>query len=176
MMKQVITILAFLLFSQNLFSKELQIYQDKKLVKTFKAEEWKKEMMSKEEKGTFLSKELFNIHRREKHTYEGFSLIEVLEKSIGKKWKENKKIRFFAKDGVVKEALVKDMIKGMSKHTGIISIRNKGKKELDLFVKGINTIYPGPFYLVWSGFSEDDFSGGAFKWPYHLSKIVLISK
>ena len=68
------------------------------------------------------------------------------------------------------------MIKGMKKHTGIIAIKNKGKEGLDLFVKGINTIYPGPFYLVWTGFGEEDYSGGAYKWPYHLSKIVLVSK
>ncbi|MBT7609618.1 MAG: hypothetical protein HN576_07670 [Bacteriovoracaceae bacterium] len=173
-----ITILFCLVsFSLNLQASELEIFHDKTSLMKFKSEDWKNEKLSSTVKGKFISQPLFNIHRRMQATYEGFSLQEVLDIAFGDKdWRKIKKIRFFAKDGVVKEAKVKEMIAGFKKHKGIIAIRNKGKEDLDLFVKGINTIYPGPFYLVWSGFSKEDYSGGAFKWPYHLSKIILISK
>lgn len=174
MMKLILVAFSLLLSFQSQAS-ELEILQNKKIIMKFDSEIWKTESLTKEKKGKFISKNIYNIHRREKITYEGFSLVDVLNHAFGKvDWKKNKKIRFFAKDGVVKEASVSAMLKGVKKHVGVIAIRNKGKKDLDVFVKGINTIYPGPFYLVWSGFSEEDYSGGAYKWPYHLSKIVLI--
>ena len=174
-MKLILVTFSLLLFTLQSQASDLGILQNKKIIMKFNSEIWKTESLTKEIKGHFISKEIFNIHRREKKTYEGFNLEHVLNHAFGKvDWRKNKKIRFFAKDGVVKEASLSEMFKGMKKHVGVIAIRNKGKKNLDIFVKGINTIYPGPFYLVWSGFSKEDYSGGAYKWPYHLSKIVLI--
>ena len=174
-MKRILVAFGLLLLSLQLQASELEILQNKKSIMKFNSDIWKTESLTKEMKGQFTSLNLFNIHRRQKSTYEGFTLEEVLNHAFGKAdWRKNKKIRFFAKDGVVKETLISEMIEGMKKHTGVIAIRNKGKKDLDVFVKGINTIYPGPFYLVWSGFTKEDYSGGAFKWPYHLSKIVLL--
>jgi hypothetical protein len=177
MFSKIVVLFCLLFMSLNLLASDLEIFQDKKSLMKFSDVDWKNKKLSKSVKGQFISQPLFNIHRRIQATYEGFTLVEVLNTAFGNEsWKKSKKIRFFAKDGVVKEAVVKDMLAGLKKHKGVIAIRNKGKKELDVFVKGINTIFPGPFYLVWSGFSKEDYSGGAFKWPYHLSKIVLVSK
>ncbi len=62
--------------------------------------------------------------------------------------------------------------------SGFIAYTETGKNGFSKFNLKEKTIDPGPFYLVWSNFSNDDKAshGDHLKWPYQLETVNLKSK
>ena len=64
------------------------------------------------------------------------------------------------------------------KHIGILSFKEEDSDGFTSFKRGELDVDPGPYYLVWTKFSNKDKAeyGDILKWPYQLTEINLIMK
>jgi hypothetical protein len=119
--------------------------------------------------------EVKNVWRQDIKTYVGIGLYEILDRVYGTNWRDAKMISFKAQDGYTQTTKISLMLQMSEGKLGLIAISEKDKSGFTSFMKNKASINPGPFYLVWSNFSdlEKASHGDALKWPYQLKEINI---
>jgi hypothetical protein len=168
MKKILILLLALVSISVSANSITFRKNNVKHIVKTIKEIKSDKENLKK--------LEIHNVWRKYKKNYVGVYLYTLLDEVYGKSWRKSKKISFKALDGYTQTTKVSLMIKMSKNKKGLIAISEDSKSGFTTFEKNGKQVELGPFYLVWSNFSEEDKAShtDALKWPYQLKEINLI--
>jgi hypothetical protein len=174
-----ILIILFTICAFNSHAADLTFKLKGKDVSSFSPSQVKSgEIKEKEkEKGKVKASEvtLFNVFRGYERTYEGYDFFNLLDAVYGNGWREAKQISFVAADGYRQFALIPNMIRAAKDKKGFLAFSEKGMSGFTKIDKQGKQIDPGPFYLVWTNFSEADKASHAdtLKWPYQLVTINL---
>lgn len=145
-------------------------------VASFSSEQIKSgELLHKHGKLKSSDVKIFNVFRGYERTYEGYDLFTLLDVVYGQGWKTSRKISFLAADGYIQFAFTPKMLKAAQGKNGHLAFAEEGKNGFTLIEKQGKQIDPGPFYLVWTNFSEADKAshGDTLKWPYQLVTINI---
>lgn len=118
---------------------------------------------------------LYNVFRGYEKTYEGYSFFELLTLVFGPEWKQREKLIFTSSDGYHQISPIASLLKLTQSKMGLIAFTEVGRNGFTEILKGGKRINPGPFYLVWTHFKEEDKAshGDIIKWPYQLSDIDI---
>lgn len=106
-------------------------------------------------------------------SYQGVSLIPLLDAVFNSEWKDSDAIKFTALDGYQPIIPVRVILK----HNGIIAIGENGRSDFSLLVRNNGeTVDPGPFFLVWENIQDVTARKEPWlSWPWQLTTIELTS-
>lgn len=172
-MRVKMTLLLALILPVSAVASGLEFKRNGKTVKSFSNEE----IQSGKLDGVKVAEvDLFNAWRGYSRVYVGYDFFKVLDSVYGKAWRKSLAVKFVAQDGYLSHSKIKSMLKAAAGKTGLISFKEKGSNGFTMVKKGDKEIDPGPFYLVWSNFSEKDRAAYAdiLKWPYQLKDIDVV--
>lgn len=170
--------LAFLLLNTHLcLSSEVSFKKDGKTLYTLMLSETQARFLTiGKQKLSSKKIPLHNVWRGYQKTYVGYELYTLLDSVYGKEWKNKaKRVNFIALDGYRQSVTIEKMLKASKNKTGLLSYKEDDNNGFTSFKRGSKTINPGPFYLVWSNFTQEDKvkHKDALKWPYQLKAIDL---
>lgn len=162
----------FILITIPTLSKDLVFKKDGKILKEIFLKELKSGKTLSNSKQDL---NIFNTWRGYKKSYTGYSLYNLLDSIYTKRWRDSKRISFFAKDGYKQIVATKEMLKQSQGKTGILAYKETMNIGFTKFKRKGKLIDPGPLYLVWSNFSEKEKAthGDGLKWPYQLKTIDI---
>ena len=106
-------------------------------------------------------------------SYQGFSLISILNSVFTSKWKDNDIVKFIATDGY--QAIIPVSV--INQHNGIIAIGENSQRGFSkLLRRNAVSVDPGPFYLVWENIQDVSAKKESWlSWPWQLTRIELTS-
>lgn len=106
-------------------------------------------------------------------SYQGFSIISLLDAVFTSQWKDNDAIKFTALDGYQSIIPISVIIK----HNAIIAIGENGQGLFSLLIRSNGeTVDPGPFFLVWENIQDVAASKDPWlSWPWQITAIELTS-
>lgn len=106
-------------------------------------------------------------------SYQGVSLIPLLDAIFNSDWKDRDAIKFTASDGY--QPIIP--ISVILKHDGIIAIGENGQRGFSRLVRNNGeTVDPGPFFLVWENIQDIAAKNEPWlSWPWQLTAIELTS-
>lgn len=106
-------------------------------------------------------------------SYQGVSLIPLLDAVFNSDWKNRDAIKFNASDGY--QPIIP--ISVILKHNGIIAIGENGQHGFSQLLRNNGeTVDPGPFFLVWENIQDIAAKNEPWlSWPWQLTTIELTS-
>ncbi len=106
-------------------------------------------------------------------SYQGVSLILLLNAVFTSQWKNNDAIKFTALDGY--QSIIPSSV--IIKHNGIIALGENDQRRFSLLTRSnAETVDPGPFFLVWENIQDVSVRNEHWlSWPWQMTTIELTS-
>jgi len=106
-------------------------------------------------------------------SYQGVSLVPLLDGVFTALWKHNDAIKFTALDGY--QSIIPSSV--IIKHNGLIALGENDQRRFSLLNRSnAETIDPGPFFLVWENIQDVSARKESWlSWPWQLTTIELTS-
>jgi hypothetical protein len=106
-------------------------------------------------------------------SYQGVSLIPLLDAVFNSKWQDRDAIKFTATDGY--QPIIPANV--INKHQGIIAIGENGQRSFSPLARNNSeTVNPDPFFLVWENIQDVAARKESWlSWPWQLTTIALTS-
>ncbi len=175
-MKKIILIFLFL-YSNTIFSADLELQFNFKLITKVSEQEFKNGTLHFNKNGIHsVDKTLYNPWRKYNKNYKGYLFFELLDLYFTNEWRSAREIAFVSLDGYVQKEKIANLLKESAKDKiGYLAYSEVGQTGFSKFYKDKKLIDPAPFYLVWSNFTSNDQvkHSDPLKWPFQLKAIII---